>query len=94
MYEKINNFDVDTKVTFVTGVLTNDSTRGGKGETALQPVDNWEEGDWITFRTVLKHELQTKTAEVTFTKLNGETRRELFGKFKLFKQVDKIKSRY
>ena len=27
-------------------------------------------------------------------KLNGETRRELFGKFKLFKQVDKIKSRY
>ena len=27
-------------------------------------------------------------------KLNDETRRELFGKFKLFKQVDKIKSRY
>ena len=27
-------------------------------------------------------------------KLNDGTRRELFGKFKLFKQVDKIKSRY
>ena len=74
MYEKINNFDVDTKVTFVTGVLTNDSTRGGKGETALQPVDNWNDEDWTTFRTVIKHELQSKTAEVTFTKLNGETR--------------------
>ena len=74
MYEKINNFDVDTKVTFVTGVLTNDSTRGGRGETALQPVDNWNDEDWTTFRTVLKHELQSKTAEVTFTKLNGETR--------------------
>ena len=74
MYEKINNFDVDTKVTFVTGVLTNDSTRGGRGETALQPVDNWNDEDWTTFRTVLKHELQSKTAEVTFTKLNGDVR--------------------
>ena len=76
MYEKINNFDVDTKVTFVTGVLTNDSTRGGKGDTELvnQPVNDWTDEDWTTFRTVLKNELQSKTAEVTFTKLNGDVR--------------------
>ena len=36
---KINNFDVKTQVSFVTGILTHDSTRGGgKGDTALQPV--------------------------------------------------------
>lgn len=29
MENKINNFDVETNVSFVTGVLTQDSTRGG-----------------------------------------------------------------
>ena len=72
---KINNFSGDTKVTFVTGILTHDTTRGGgKGDTALQPVEDWNDEDWTTFRTVLKHELQSKTAEVTFTKLNGDVR--------------------
>ena len=72
---KINNFSGDTKVTFVTGILTHDTTRGGgKGYTALQPVEDWNDEDWTTFRTVLKHELQSKTAEVTFTKLNGDVR--------------------
>ena len=72
---KINNFSGDTKVTFVTGILTHDTTRGGgKGDTALQPVKDWNDEDWTTFITVLKHELQSKTAEVTFTKLNGDVR--------------------
>ena len=72
MENKINNFDVKTQVSFVTGVLTHDSTRGGgQGDTELvnQPVE-----DWTTCRTVLKNELQSKTAEVTFTKLNGDVR--------------------
>jgi hypothetical protein len=74
MYDKINNFDVKTHVSFVTGVLTNDSTRGGNTKMVNQPVDSWTDEDWTTFRTVLKHELQSKTAEVTFTKLNGDVR--------------------
>lgn len=76
MENKINNFDVTTQVSFVTGVLTHDSTRGGKGETELvnQPVEDWSDEDWTVFRTVLKNDLQTKTAEVTFTKLNGDVR--------------------
>ena len=74
MYDKINNFDVKTHVSFVTGVLTNDSTRGGNNKMVNQPVDSWTDEDWTTFRTVLKHELQSKTAEVTFTKLNGDVR--------------------
>ena len=76
MENKINNFDVKTQVSFVTGVLTNDSTRGGKGDTKMvnQPVEDWTDEDWTTFRTVLKNELQSKTAEVTFTKLNGDVR--------------------
>jgi hypothetical protein len=39
-----------------------------------QPVKDWNDEDWTTFRTVLKNELQSKTAEVTFTKLNGDVR--------------------
>jgi len=76
MENKINNFDVKTPVSFVTGVLTHDSTRGGKGDTELvnQPVADWNDEDWTAFRTVLKQELQSKTAEVTFTKLNGDVR--------------------
>jgi len=74
MYDKINNFDVKTHVSFVTGVLTNDSTRGGNTKMVNQPVEDWNDEDWTTFRTVLKHELQSKTAEVTFTKLNGDVR--------------------
>tara|TARA_Y100000389_G_scaffold204167_1_gene255321 strand:- start:87 stop:491 length:405 start_codon:yes stop_codon:yes gene_type:complete len=74
MYDKINRFDVKTHVSFVTGVLTNDSTRGGNNKMVNQPVDSWTDEDWTTFRTVLKHELQSKTAEVTFTKLNGDVR--------------------
>jgi len=37
-------------------------------------VKNWDESDWIIFREILQTALLTKTAEITFTKLDGDIR--------------------
>ena len=78
---KINDFSGKATVSSVTGVLTYDLTRGAGDtamnpveDTALVPVEDWDEKDWNTFREFLKKDLFTKTAEVTFTKLNGDVR--------------------
>tara|TARA_B110000902_G_C13747641_1_gene375476 strand:+ start:72 stop:311 length:240 start_codon:yes stop_codon:yes gene_type:complete len=40
MENKINNFDVETNVSFVTGVLTQDSTRGGNAQSNFDADDS------------------------------------------------------